>query len=172
MYKNKKAFTLIELLVVVLIIGILSAIALPQYTKAVEKARAAEGELMLRTLLNAQARCFLEKGQESEQCMQNGNEDDLFDNMDITVSGDRVNSVDTGCTDCALPGKYFVYSLDADNIQAERVNGNQLLYRLNGSSYYRNAADPITCYSPNNSSVSCKDVGYTVQLDSFFWKKP
>ena len=50
---NKKAFTLIELLVVVLIIGILASVALPQYQRAVEKARATEAILWQSTFMRA-----------------------------------------------------------------------------------------------------------------------
>jgi prepilin-type N-terminal cleavage/methylation domain-containing protein len=56
---NKKAFTLIELLVVVLIIGILAAIALPQYTKTVRLSRTSEAVTMLNAIMKGQEEYFL-----------------------------------------------------------------------------------------------------------------
>ncbi len=90
---NRKAFTLIELLVVVLIIGILSAIALPQYTTAVEKSRAAEALVNLKHIQQAYIIRNLE--------------DPSYDRWDpqsiVELSGGRWSDSTTYCT------KHFQY---------------------------------------------------------------
>ena len=85
----KKGFTLIELLVVVLIIGILSAVALPQYTKAVEKSRATEAMTLLGNLANAEQIYLMSMGSYT-------NDMTLLDLQMPGVSGtNRVSSVNT-----------------------------------------------------------------------------
>jgi len=60
MLKNQ-AFTLLEVLIVVIIIGILAAIALPQYVNTIEKARSAEATSNIGALRSSVERYWYEQ---------------------------------------------------------------------------------------------------------------
>ena len=155
MFKNniKKGFTLIELLVVVLIIGILSAIALPQYVRAVEKSRYAEAEELLQSLYSAQQRYYLINNKYAEN----------FGVLDIdipNVSGENEAGQ-------VLTTKNFEFSLaDVNGInnlaKAKRIKGtNTYKYGM-----YKNMnTGALMCEDfDTNDKVKCYDLGLNSEV--------
>ena len=97
MRKNKTGFTLIELLVVVLIIGILASVALPQYQKAVTKARIVQELTVFNAYKKAIDVWILANGWPTEQFNFTGNEDcanGTLSSLDIEMSSEKTNCVD------------------------------------------------------------------------------
>lgn len=88
---HKQGFTLVELLAVVLIVGILTAVALPQYRRSLERSRVAEASQMLPAIFDARERLIVEKGL-SWNTMIPGehpsqNPELTFANLDISFKG-------------------------------------------------------------------------------------
>ncbi len=132
MKMNKKGFTLIELLVVVLIIGILAAIALPQYFKAVEKSRAAEALSLFGSITGAEQRYYLVRGAWTTK----------FSELDLDFRNSNDNSLASGSI---LSTNNYTITLGTNSFTAAR-SGGRYTHRL--SKGYDTTT--ITCSDDNN----------------------
>ncbi len=77
MVRNAKGFTLIELLIVVVIIGILAAIAIPQFASTKEKAFDSAAKSDLRNLMTAEEAYFSDFQAYTNQTVTSGGAADL-----------------------------------------------------------------------------------------------
>ncbi len=158
--KKKTGFTLIELLVVVLIIGILSAIALPQYTKAVEKSRSAEALMNLKSLREQQAVCLL-ASPGSSSCMQGDANNNLFTSSSVSLTGEANPNCDEPV--CGPATKDFSYYLDGQYIGADRKPVGTK-YALETTAYdngNENLLNRIGCYNQDDTTNWCIAIGFT-----------
>ncbi len=155
-------FTLIELLVVVLIIGILAAVALPQYQKAVEKSRAAEGLAMMRSL----AMGF------DEYVMANGEIPTSFDQISITPIKSTANG-------SCVASKNFRYCLEYSRLQSwsQQIEQYGFLW-YSGMQEIGSSGKQFYCYELKNSSANkmniCQSIGGKNKMDSltnsaYYW---
>ncbi len=96
--EGRSGFTLIELLVVVLIIGILSAVALPQYQKAVDKSRVATMIPLVRSLAEAKKSYYMATGTHARH----------FDELDFSIPSSCSISDDEEYGQRASCGKLYL----------------------------------------------------------------
>lgn len=166
---NKKGFTLIELLVVVLIIGILAAMAMPAYFKAVERARMAEADTMIGTVVNAQQRYKMKTGKFAS----------LWTSLDIApanavaskyycTKGDQPATGEGAAatkTDCGTGVNAFLIELVGTNAASGTANTNGVKATRVGTGQYKyvlqkqyNSTDPAVCFATTEDDEAvCAD---------------
>ena len=147
--KNKKGFTLIELMIVVAIIGILAAIAIPDFLKFQAKAKQSEAKTNLGAIFTAQVAYFGEHNSYSggasafsqmhwEPEGQNMYTYSCGTHIITNIKGDMTNCSGTLHTDAGASGTGFtagtIGNIDNDVLCDEwRINDSKVLQNMTTS---------------------------------------
>ena len=142
--KNQTGFTLIEMLAVVLIIGILVAVALPQYKRSVVRAEAMEALSNVKTLQDSALRAKAASPNRTAPTTLNQLDIDFFD----ATSKDSPNF---------SFGRYD-YSMGTDKIVVKKTTGSNT---YSFQAYYPNlngVGGQITCSADANTIWLCESM--------------
>ena len=131
MQSNRSGFTLVEVLIVVLIIAILSAVAVPQYQKAVMKSRYSALMPIAKSLANGNEAYYMDKGQYATSPTEldvSGQDEKYPDGTKVDMSSGEYSYVLAKRDN--LPLNYLVYQKHsekfADNIHCEADENNTM----------------------------------------------
>ena len=142
---NRKGFSLLEMLTTILIIGILSAIALPQYARVREKAHFSRAQVMARALYASCERLLTEFGVDYNALDAN---DKKIPRLDIGSVNLLPGGFSISQDEMSISGAGFSYALKQDEpecvVQITKISDNtQIVY--NGESFTCSDTGTGTC---------------------------
>jgi type IV pilus assembly protein PilA len=116
--RGSEGFTLVELMIVIVIVGILSAVALPNFLSQTDKAKATEATTKISGLLKEAYSEYQFEGDVKKvttamaSSLTKANEVGTFTYSYPAVSGTIFNVLATGKTDAAITGKLMYGCID------------------------------------------------------------
>jgi len=162
----KKGFTLTELLAVVMIVSVLTAVAVPQYRRAVQQSKLTQAKAMLRVIYDSSERLAAEKGYRSYVAMYGDVSSasnkgfrklDMFSQQLPKGCSVTSDSLTMTCSD-------FIYQIGVKE-------GSVIVAKKKTAPYsdtevvFKRGTQELVCVNPSSSTKACEVFG----LDAVSW---
>lgn len=180
---NKSGFTFMEMLTVVVIIGILTGVAVPQYRRAIQRAKVTQAVAMLRTINDSANRLAGVFGYRTFTSFSSNNTDkakatfqymDMFSKTTFCTAGEEDCTVKAGTIDCNFSSDYkemdcgdFTYLVNQGK-QYIIAKKNKAPYKdLEIRLYHETNPPRLTCSGPNAQTAQAACDMYSIDYESY-----